>query len=207
MKKLVVLLSIICMVGAVANANIVSNWGFESGTGTVATSWIQNALDGSTVQRVSETPYAGTFCMKGVINNTTGAPGKAEILQQTAVGSITSGVAYDFSFYAKGTVGPGCVAWYQIQWLDGDGSNGGGVKGITPLSGFWTTLNSTYQKFSQLGQTAPAGADCAYLSIRIEGGAFVGSNGTMYVDNVSITPEPMTLALLGLGGLLLRRRK
>lgn len=72
MKKLIVLLSMICMVGAVANANVVSNWGFESGTGTLADNWIQNALDGSTVQRVTETPYAGSFCMKGVINNTTG---------------------------------------------------------------------------------------------------------------------------------------
>jgi hypothetical protein len=35
-------------------------------------------------------------------------------------------------------------------------------------------------------------------------GVSVGANGQEYVAGV---PEPMTLALLGLGGLLLRRKK
>jgi hypothetical protein len=39
--------------------------------------------------------------------------------------------------------------------------------------------------------------------------AFNSGSGqdTMYVDNARLIPEPMTLALLGLGGLLLRRRR
>jgi len=39
--------------------------------------------------------------------------------------------------------------------------------------------------------------------------AFNGGGGAdqMYVDNIRLVPEPMTVALLGLGGLLLRRRK
>jgi hypothetical protein len=39
--------------------------------------------------------------------------------------------------------------------------------------------------------------------------AFNSGNGqdTMYVDNARLIPEPTTIALLGLGGLLLRRRK
>ncbi len=31
--------------------------------------------------------------------------------------------------------------------------------------------------------------------------------GAMYYDNITLVPEPATLALLGLGGLLLRKRK
>jgi hypothetical protein len=38
-------------------------------------------------------------------------------------------------------------------------------------------------------------------------GGAMAQTGTMYVDDVVLTPEPMTLALLGLGGLFLRRRK
>jgi hypothetical protein len=34
-----------------------------------------------------------------------------------------------------------------------------------------------------------------------------GIAGALYFDNVSVTPEPATMILLGLGGLLLRRRK
>jgi hypothetical protein len=34
-----------------------------------------------------------------------------------------------------------------------------------------------------------------------------GVAGSIQFDNASVVPEPTTMALLGLGGLLLRRRK
>lgn len=38
------------------------------------------------------------------------------------------------------------------------------------------------------------------------GGGLATGNGQLYVDNFGTVPEPMTLGLLGLGGLFLRRR-
>ena len=37
--------------------------------------------------------------------------------------------------------------------------------------------------------------------------ADAGGSGNAYWDNATLTPEPMTLGLLGLGGLFLRRKK
>lgn len=207
MKKGVIFLCVACLVGA-ANANLIGNGGFESEIGAIVDNWSMNVIGNTaSVTRVTGDAYSGSYAVEAMVNYIDQTGTKAEILQQTLTGSIAGGQLYDFSFYAKGTAGPGVVGFYQIQWLDSDGSDGGGVKGVSPLVQFGTSLTGAYQLFGQTGLEAAAGADAAFISIRLEGGAFVGSTGTMLVDDVVLTPEPASLVLLGLGGLALRRRK
>ncbi|MCU0772654.1 MAG: carbohydrate binding domain-containing protein [Verrucomicrobia bacterium] len=211
MRRILAVLCVAGLVPAAANAqNLLSNPGIELGTGANADIWTEIALNNSTMERSASMPHTGIYSMFGNVTSPDGSPGKAEMLQLTPTGSIVPGNGYTISFWAKGSVGPGAVAWYDGVWLDTDGSHGGGVKGGTGLNNIFATLSGTYQPYSGTF-TAPAGADAIQLSIRMEGGAFIGSGGQLYVDDVSITvvPEPTTLALAGLGAgalLVFRRR-
>ena len=60
----------------------------------------------------------------------------------------------------------------------------------------------TTQLFSVTG-TAPTGA----AAVRATLGQSPGAGEYVRLDDVSLVPEPMTVALLGLGGLFLCRRK
>jgi hypothetical protein len=201
MKKLIVLFSMICMVSVVANATVVTNGGFESGVGVAATGWIQNQFaPGTTLERKAESPHSGDYSMKYVINWTTGSGPKAELLQTTAVGSVPGSMLVDFSFWYKGALGVSEVAQANIKWLNAAGTEIGGTA-------WWNfTPTGNYQQFSKTGLSGPALTSRAKVTIQMVGGA-MAQTGTMYVDDVVLTPEPMTLALLGLGGLFLRRRK
>jgi hypothetical protein len=77
----------------------------------------------------------------------------------------------------------------------------------TPAGLFDSTLqpNDTWVK---VGSTivAPAGAVTGRVYMQLRDWES-GIGGALYFDNVSVTPEPATMLLLGLGGLLIRRKQ
>lgn len=200
-------------VASQASASIVVNGGFELGTGTDADSWAQ--FQGATppalavVERDNTMPASGDWAMiLSVTGSTLSVGTNAEIQQLTPLNSIIPGETYDMSFLAKaGSIGPGVVVFAEVQWLDSDGSDGGGVKGSTGLMEISGLLTSTYQSFGFSNIVAAPGSDAALVDIRMNGGAFDGSDGLIYVDDVTLTPEPTTLALLCIGGLAMIRRR
>lgn len=197
MKKFII---VICVAGltAVANAAMlpVVNGGFENGT----TGWTLNPLGvGSSIVSSTESPLSGSYSAKFVTNWQSGGGVKAEILQ--TVTGLSENTSYDFDLWVKGLMGPGGVAWAEIKWFNASNIQVGG----TGLINLWSGLSDT--TYQQKGGTyiTPVGTASGEVSIRLEGGALAALN-TLYVDNVSI-PEPISLALLGLGGLMMRRRK
>ncbi|MCA9312387.1 MAG: hypothetical protein KDA21_14330 [Phycisphaerales bacterium] len=203
---------LVLLAGSIAHAQSV-NGGFESGTGTDADNWSQleifNGSGNAMADRVMTNPASGDWHMAFSVTGAGDGFGPvAEIQQQTAVGSVNPGNSYDFSFLATGVAGPGSVAFYEVSWFDGDGSNGGGPQGsATGLQVFG--LTPAYQSYGQSALVAPAGADSVFISIRIVTGAFDGAFGSMDVDDVSFTPAPGALLVAGMSGcfMLGRRRR
>jgi hypothetical protein len=207
---LVVPMAIGLVASAAQAANIVNNPDFATGPTNPPTpnDWQYNG--GASWD--NSNPFVGSHDAN--LNNTAEA-NNANISQQTAVGTITPGTTYTFSFYSQFTgVGAGFVGQAQIQFLN---SSAGAIGAPTfvsmPLttSGFGTAAG--YQ-LSSVNVIAPTGASEAYINIGAITGAVAGSSAHAYVGEVSLepaaTPEPASVALLGLGavGLLaLRKRK
>lgn len=93
----------------------------------------------------------------------------------------------------------------QIEAEFYNASNAALVK--TPLGYFDSTLQPN-DTWIQIGGSIAAPVDTAYGRVVIRTLDWQpGIAGALYFDNVSVVPEPATLALLALGGLLLGRRK
>jgi hypothetical protein len=164
----------------VVPTDAVTNGDFETGTGTAATGWIQNAFaTGTTLERIAESPHGGVYSMKSVINWTTGTGPKAELMQTTAVGSVAGSAPVNFSFWYKGALGTSEVAEANIKWLNAAGAEIGGT------AWYRFTPTGTYQKFSQTGLSGPALTSRVKITIQMLGGA-TAQTGTMYVDDVSL---------------------
>jgi beta-glucanase (GH16 family) len=191
-----------------ASGSLASNGGFESGSGTSADDWslLEFAAGGSiaTAQRVSTLPYSGSW---RVDLNVAGAPGggpAAEARQTTPTGSVTPGTTYDHQLQMRriGSLGAGVVVQIALDWLDTDGSHGGGVKGTTGFFPVDSSLTESYAQFGFGGVVAAPDADAVQIIVRMAGGAFTGSDGQIAIDEVilaSTTPQGSELAVDGDG--------
>ncbi|MHC5109358.1 MAG: PKD domain-containing protein [Planctomycetota bacterium] len=175
-----------------AGGSLAANGGFESGSGTDADNWslleFPAGSSTATTDRVATIPNSGTWHLQmSVMGAGNGGPA-TEAQQLTPTGSVTPGNSYDLEVHLRriGAIGPGVVAQVAVQWLDSDGSHGGGVKGTTGFMHVEGSLTESYAPFGFKGAIAAADSDAALIILRLAGGAFDGSDGQMAADDVSL---------------------
>ncbi len=192
MKLRLLVLPIFAGIAAVSNANLLSNGGFDTYTGS--------AFSGYAALTTGNTDVTGwTVGMTSV----------------DIVDSVYASISLPYAIDLAGTPGPGSISqtvsaaagFYQVSfqgWSNQSGSL------ATVVASFGATqqsflLTGTLQTYSFL---APASGATTFTLATTPTNT---TNGNIFVDNASVqaVPEPTTIAALGLGalGFLKRRRK
>jgi hypothetical protein len=202
----------ICLVLAMASVSfagvLVTSW--EDPTNGEISSWGAAIVPGQTIGVTDGTYSDGIVCTTGwgfigqvaaISGNPTGAQLDAGLttmeMDVTVVGADWSG---DNGFQFGLVINSGGTGWQQADvgsWYWGGGTGATGADFTEHLT--WN--------FSSL-MTGPSGG-WAQIILYQNSYSHDGSMGSAiyYIDNLQLTPEPATMALLGLGGLALIRRK
>jgi hypothetical protein len=116
---------------------------------------------------------------------------------------VTGGSNYTFSVWAKSPSASATVTPYgYVSWFDSASST---------LDGYWvypdnSSVGNDWTEISFGWATAPVGTTSA--TFYLAGYLNLEAGGILYDDaSMSLIPEPVTMSLLGLGALMLRRRK
>lgn len=216
MKRVIVLCVALLMISA-ANANLLTNAGFESVTDGWADNWLQYSSAYRAYYGIKEAPapvYEGDYSAKI-------APiyGYGLIYQEISAG-FTAGDVLSLSFYATGDassewamshVGDNVEAF--VKFKDAGGAQIGGeisqiafdMDSETEAPGLST---SEWQMASAFNFIVPENTASMMIKLRAYD---VGGGSAAIFDAVSLTviPEPATMALFGLGSLwgFCRRQK
>jgi len=209
MKMKIAVPMLMMMVG-IAQANLLPNAGFEDGTGTLPDGWTGQSYNGGDVATDilwmddAAGAHSGDKYMKLLTNN-----GSEPYIWPIDLTPVTAGETYDFSVWAKSTKGDAdpptrteaFILFYASDqstyfWEDSPRWQ------LSPADVQWPT---TWTKWDIGSWTAPAGA--AYVDFNLVSWEGHESGTGLCYDDASIVPEPLTISLLGLGGLMLRRRR
>lgn len=192
MKRCVVML-LVCALAVTSQAGLISNGGFETGDLTGWTAETYSTSQSITVQSDAAYVYEGTYSAALWANDTTSS--WLEIYQNIA---CTEGMEFTVSMYYLEEAGNWAGMGVNITYYDADWNY---------LDYEWVEVLSTSTEgtgsWLEFSQDYTAVTDAAYAEISI----VMGNWGTVYVDAVSVVPEPATLLLLGAGAVLSACRK
>lgn len=186
--RVLVALSVVAAASVASAQQLVTNGGFEDNGGggsSSFTGWTVVANSGTSVVADASTSHTGNYSAFDEAFYSSPAT-----LSQTVTG-LTVGKNYDWSFWLQDDGGDGGSRYFKASingttYLDLEGTTGSD----------WTQYKYTFT------------ATSTSTTIAFEGGDDSTFNFGYHVDDVSLVPEPASLAVLGFGALgFLRRRK
>jgi hypothetical protein len=198
MKNILLIIVAVCVTTGLANAGYpMTNTSFETyaddGYGRIMPADYGLWTDGGNWGNIPNTQISTADALSGSASfKVDPGAGYSDVALTYGLGILANGV-YHISGYVKGAGASGIIG---VDMFAPDWSNwwwGGGANVSTATADAWTKFN-----FDITVSTA------AQWNFIVKG--FVGS-APFLVDDVAVTPEPATLGLLALGGLLLRKRK
>jgi MYXO-CTERM domain-containing protein len=199
--KAMTTIAIIAAATATASAGIelTNNGGFELGD---TSGWDSFPTANSTFNLTSDA-FEGSFAAE-VFNNDLAA---GAIVKQSnlGIGVVNAGDEIMISFAAKGEGAIGGVAFAEFfSELDGGGVSSAEILGGAPLG-----LTSDWQVFNFTAIAGPDVSGGVTLQFGAITGGAQGSVSVLFIDavSVSVVPAPGALALLGMGGLAVTRRR
>ncbi len=188
MKKLVIILGVV-LACSVSQAQLL-NGDFEAGSAQDADNWTRNL--GASREGWANHGGGQGMALTWWVNSA------GSVFQDVAV---TAGATYTLSAWYLDDAAAVTTSLYttKLAWYDNTLTLiGTAALNVSPL------VNNTWQQLNLVG-TAPVGTVTARVVFDAAG---MVAGETLKIDDVALAvPEPSSLALLGLGGLLLRRKK
>lgn len=184
---------------AYSQIDLTTNGGFETGD----TSGWESFPTATSTFNITSDASEGVWAAE-LFNND---PASAAVIKQAnvGIGVVSPGQEVSISFDAKGSFAEGGVSFAEFfSEIDG-----GGTSAAEILSGAPLALTDTYQSFSFSALAGPDVSGGVTLQLTATTGAATGSTAVLFIDNVSVSviPEPTTLGLIGVAGLIVAARR